>query len=61
MLAAAKQGFNEENSLQVNKILIGFLTSQDAFYKLLHESNINVLIIYLLNKIYFKHFCLSSN
>ncbi|XP_065224595.1 probable E3 ubiquitin-protein ligase HERC1 isoform X2 [Planococcus citri] len=35
MLMAARHGFKEDNSLQVNKILVGFLTSQDAFFKLL--------------------------
>lgn len=37
MLIAAKHGFKEDNSLQANKILVGFLTSQDVFFKLLSK------------------------
>lgn len=37
MLTAAKRGFKENNSLQENKILVGFLTSQDVFFKLLNK------------------------
>lgn len=37
MLTAAKRGFKEDNSLQENKILVGFLTSQDVFFKLLSK------------------------
>ena len=37
MLKAAKLGFKEADNLQVNKILVSFLTSQDAFFKLLRK------------------------
>lgn len=40
MLMAARQGFKEDNSLQVNKILVGFLTSQDVFFKMLNKGEL---------------------